>query len=48
MSKLSSRLFRLSRVIRDLEVISSGSPKKMARRARNKLLGRYLSRLFRW
>jgi len=46
--KASSYLFRWARKVRDLEVIMSGSSKKVARRARNKILGRKLSRLFRW
>lgn len=47
--KLTSLLFRLARLSRDAEVIASGNPKKMARRVRNKALGRTLvRRLFRW
>ncbi len=47
--KLTSLLYRLARSSRDAQVISSGSSKKMARRARNKILGRSLvRRLFRW
>ncbi|MBC7253137.1 MAG: hypothetical protein H5T72_04115 [Actinobacteria bacterium] len=45
---LLGHLFRWARKVRDLEVIASGSPKKVARRARNKILGRRLSKLFRW
>lgn len=44
MSKLTSRLFRLARLSRDAEVIASGSPKEMLRRAKNKLLGRKVFR----
>jgi len=47
--KLSSSLFRASRVTRDVEVVASGSPKKMARRAKNKWLGRNVVRkMFKW
>ena len=42
--KLSSRLFKASRVTRDVEVLASGSPKKMARREKNKWLGRNVVR----
>ncbi len=38
-----SLLYRLARFLRDLEVFSSGNP----RRLRNKLLGRWMGRLFR-
>lgn len=47
--KLTSRLYRLARLSRDAEVLASGNPKKIARRAKNKLLGRtVVRRLFRW
>ena len=46
--KASPYLFRWARKARDTEVIAPGNPKKMARRARNKLLGRRFSRPFRW
>lgn len=47
--KLTSLLYRMARLSRDSEVISSGDPKKVARRAKNKILGRTLvRRLFRW
>lgn len=47
--KLTSFLYRMARISRDAEVIASGDPKKMARRAKNKLLGRTIvRRLFRW
>lgn len=44
MAKLSSKLFRLSRITRDMEVIASGNPKKMTRRLKNKILGRKVIR----
>ncbi|MHB1390978.1 MAG: hypothetical protein ACYCXF_07075 [Thermoleophilia bacterium] len=47
--KLTSFLYRAARLSRDAEVITSGSPKKMARRVRNKALGRtVVRRLFKW
>lgn len=47
--KLTSFLYRMARLSRDAEVITSGDPKKMARRMKNKMLGRTLvRRLFRW
>jgi len=42
--KLTSFLYRMARLSRDAEVIASGDPKKMARRAKNKLIGRTLVR----
>ena len=42
-------MFKLSRVTRDAEVLASGSPKKIARRYKNKWLGRNVVRkLWRW
>jgi len=47
--KLTSFLFRVARLSRDAEVISSGNPKKIARRVKNKVLGRTIvRRMFRW
>ena len=47
--KPTSFLYRLARVSRDAEVIASGDPKKIARRAKNKVLGRtVVRRLFKW
>ena len=47
--KLTSWLYRMARLSRDAEVITSGNPKKMARRVKNKILGRSIvRRMFRW
>lgn len=47
--RLTSKLYRAARLLRDAEVITSGSPKKMARRVRNKWLGRNIfRRINRW
>ena len=46
---LTSLLFRLSRLSRDVEVYSSGNPVKIGRRLKNKFIGRKLvSRIWRW
>jgi len=48
MSKKHSRnLYKATRAINDLETLASGDPKKIARRAKNKVLGRMLGKLFR-
>ena len=40
---------KASRVSRDVEVLASGDPKKMARRAKNKWLGRNVVRkMYKW
>lgn len=47
--KLTSWLYRMARISRDAEVITSGNPKKMARRVKNKILGRKIyRRINRW
>jgi len=37
----------LAGILRDVEVLASGDPRKIVRRARNKVLGRWMGRLFR-
>jgi hypothetical protein len=48
MSKLISQLYQLARVANDVETLLSMNPKRIARRLKNKVLGRAVaSRLFR-
>ncbi len=42
MGKTVSFLYKLARAANDVEKISSGDPKKIARRAKNKYVGRKL------
>jgi hypothetical protein len=47
--RLSSELYESARVANDLETLASGNPRRILRRAKNKLIGRFLGRnLFRW
>lgn len=49
MSKLISSLYKLARTANDIETVISLNPKRMARRIKNKVLGRKVAgKLFRW
>jgi hypothetical protein len=48
MSRLRSSLYRYARLIGDGEALASGYPKRIERRAKNKLLGRVLGRSGFW
>ncbi len=44
MGKSVSFLYKLARMANDIEKLSSGDPRKIARRAKNKYIGRKLVR----
>ncbi len=44
MGKSVSFLYKLARKANDIETVASGNPKRMARRAKNKYVGRKLVR----
>ena len=46
--KLSRALFRAARISRDLEAVSSGKPRRIERRAKNRIVGRLLVRAGFW
>jgi hypothetical protein len=41
---LVSNMYRAARLANDMSVIASGNPNRIARRARNKIVGRALAR----
>jgi hypothetical protein len=41
-------MYQAARNARDLEVLASGDPNKIVRRAKNKLIGRLLAKLKIW
>lgn len=45
---LTSILFKSARTVDDIETLASGNPKRIERRAKNKLLGRVLGRAGMW
>lgn len=48
MARPSSILYRFSRFLRDAEVVSSGDPRRIATRAKNKAIGRTLAKSSWW
>jgi hypothetical protein len=44
----SSDIYKAARIARDIEVLSSGDPKKIGRRVRNRIVGRLLARAGVW
>jgi len=44
LNKTVSFLYKLARKANDVKVITSGDPKRIARRAKNKIIGRKLIR----
>lgn len=46
--KLTSLLFKSARRAKDIEVLLSGSPIKIARRGKNKLIGRRIGKLWKF
>jgi hypothetical protein len=45
---LVSSLYRTARLANDLSVLASGNPHRMARRAKNRIVGRALARAGLW
>jgi hypothetical protein len=45
---LVSSLYRTARVANDISVLASGNPRRITRRAKNKILGRALGRAGLW
>lgn len=45
---LVSQMYRAARVTNDLSTLASGNPHRIARRARNKIVGRALGRAGIW
>lgn len=49
MSKIVRFLYQLARIANDVETFSSGNPRKIAKRIKNKILGRKIgSKIYRW
>jgi hypothetical protein len=46
--KLRSLLYKSARTLGDVEAVASGDPKRISRRAKNKILGRALGRAGIW
>jgi len=49
MSNLVKFLYQLARLVNDIETFTSGNPKRIARRIKNKVVGRKIgSKIYRW
>lgn len=48
MKRITTRLYRAARTANDIETVASGDPNKIARRIRNKVKGRLLTRVGVW
>jgi hypothetical protein len=48
MTRVAPKVYQAAREINDLETLASGDPERIARRARNKALGRLLGRAGIW
>jgi hypothetical protein len=46
--RASDELYRASRTARDIEAVASGNPTRIARRVRNRVVGRLLGKLGIW
>jgi hypothetical protein len=45
---LVSQLYRTARMVNDISAIASGNPNRIARRAKNRIVGRALARAGLW
>lgn len=46
--KARSKLYKLARKLGDIEALTSGSPKKMLNRGKNKAIGKRINKVWRW
>lgn len=46
--KIRGILYRLARLLGDWDAISSGSPKALLNRGKNKVIGKKLNKVWRW
>jgi len=48
MSKTRGILYKMARILGDVEAVGSGRPKKMANRVKNKYIGKRLKNIWKW